>query len=195
MQMPHCLFLIEDQHQCQVEAIHIQGTSNKLVDNLPRSNVNLFHIKSKTANLHPLYVCSFFPCTVATTQTHSELNFTGLDPGVQYIYFCLKGLADSTYEAYQSDSCHFVLKRHPIIPISCVSVSEVYSLVLLSGRPAIIITDYQDLPSWHLPHPNQILLGLPEPREFSLLPYLHLVQPGIQQSNHKSLQLPIRYTF
>lgn len=76
MQMLRCLFFIEAQHQCHVEAIHIPGASNELADHLLRNNVNLFHSKSKTANHHPSYViCSFFPSTVATS-SHSKLDWT-----------------------------------------------------------------------------------------------------------------------
>ena len=34
VQMFRCLFFIEAQHQCQVEAIHIPGRSNELADHL-----------------------------------------------------------------------------------------------------------------------------------------------------------------
>ena len=58
MQMLCCLFFIEAQYQCQVKAIHISGTLNKLADHLSRDNVNLFHYKLRTANLNPSYVPS-----------------------------------------------------------------------------------------------------------------------------------------
>ena len=102
---------------------------------------------------------------MATTSL-SQLDISGLDPAVQY--FCAKGLADSTHKVYQS-----ALRRF-------TSFCSLYSITTPFLVSEAILCYYAAYLAG-IRH-TQILLGLPEPREFSSLPRLRLVQSGIQCS-------------
>jgi len=118
-----------------------------------------------------------------------------LDVAVQL--FCSKGLADSTHKTYQS-----ALKKFNIfcsiygilIPFPVSEAILCYFVTYLARQnlsPQTIKTHLEGVRN------TQIILGLPEPRAFSPLPHLQLVQIGVQRTFlqilpvSKKIRLPI----
>ena len=133
-------------------------------------------------------MCSQQPSTVAPGPLDG-LDVRSLDLAVQH--FCQQGIAASTRKTYQSAlnrfanfcSLYNVLTPFPVsesllcyfsIHLACQQLSPQIIKVYLSTIR-------------HM----QITLGLPEPREFSSMPRLRLVQSGIQRT-HASQQMETR---
>ena len=126
---------------------------------------------------------------MATTPTDG-LDLTSLDATVQY--FCNKGIADSTHRTYQSSLRRFfnfceqysILTPFPVSEtILCYYASYLTSQSL---SPQTIKTYLAGIR--HM----QITLGLPEPREYSSLPRLRLVQAGIKRVHSQKAPLAIK---
>ena len=115
-----------------------------------------------------------------------------LDPVVQF--YCHQGIAPSTHKTYQSAlrRCAAFCSSFSILSPFAVSEGIVcyFSAFLASQQlaPQTIKTYLSAIRFM------QITLGLPEPREFSSLPRLRLVQAGIQRvySQHQPAASKIR---
>ena len=127
--------------------------------------------------------------TVAAPQT-SGLDVTNLDPVVHQL--CKKGLAQSTQKTYDSAikrfssfcSLYSIASPFPVSePILCY-----YAAYLLTQRlaPQTIKTYLAAI------RYMQVLLGLPEPRQFTSLPCLQLLQRGIQRTHAQENPPPTR---
>ena len=122
------------------------------------------------------------------------LDLSHLDPAVQY--FCQKGVAESTHKTYQSALRRFGTFCSTYSILSPFPVSETvlcYFATYLACQklsPQTIKTYLAGI------RYMQITLGLPEPKHFSSLSRLHLVQSGIQRTHHlrannDNIRLPI----
>ena len=113
-----------------------------------------------------------------------------MDPALHY--FCEKGLADSTHKTYQSALRRFGAFCSLYSILSPFPVSEAilcyYATYLACQQlaPRTIKTYLAAIR--HM----QITLGLPEPREFSSLPRLRLIQTGIQCTHMQRSTTPPR---
>ena len=109
------------------------------------------------------------------------MDLSGLDDKVQF--FCSKGVADSTHRTYQSavSKFHTFCSLYNIISPFPVSESILcYFTTYLACQnlcPQTIKTYLAGIR--HM----QVALGLPEPRVFSSLPRLKLVQAGVQRTH------------
>ena len=107
------------------------------------------------------------------------MDITGLDATVQH--FCSQGLAQATHKTYQSALCKFYEFCSLYAIVSPFPVSEAvlcYFSAFLAIRnlsPKTIKTYLAGI------RYMQVTLGLPEPRAFSSLPRLKLVQRGIER--------------
>lgn len=122
--------------------------------------------------------------------SHSKLDITGLDPAVQY--FCKKGLAESTHKVYQSAlrkftlfcSLYSITTPFPVSePILCYYSSYLACQQLSSQTIKTYLAGIRH---------TQILLGFPEPREFSSLPHLCLIQSEIQPAHSQKSPAPTK---
>ena len=107
------------------------------------------------------------------------MDITHLDATVQFL--CQKGVADSTHKTYQSALRRFASFCSMYSILSPFPVSESV-LCYFSSFLACQHISPQTIKTYlagirHM----QITLGLPEPRQFSSLPRLRLVQAGIQR--------------
>ena len=118
------------------------------------------------------------------------MDLSKLDSAVQY--FCHKGLAESTHKTYQSAikkfgtfcSCFNVISPFPVSePILCYFATYLASQGLAPGTVKVYLAGIRH---------TQITLGLPEPREFSSLPRLRLVQEGIRRTHTQRASGPQR---
>lgn len=104
-------------------------------------------------------------------------------------YFCTKGIASSTQKTYQSALNRFAQFCTSYSIISPFPVSESI-LCYFASHLACQKLSPQTIKTYlaGIRH-TQITLGLPEPRAFSSLPRLRLVQSGIQRTH--SQQVPV----
>ena len=112
---------------------------------------------------------------MATSPT-TGLDLSQLDGTVQF--FCAKGIAPSTHHTYQSALRKFSNFCSQYNIVSPFPVSEAISCYYAASQklsPQTIKTYLAGIR--HM----QITLGLPEPKEFSSLPRLRLVQSGIKR--------------
>ena len=123
-------------------------------------------------------------------QHRPGLDIPSLDPAVQY--YCSKGIAPSTHQTYQSALKRFysfcslfnVVSPFPVNEdILCYFASY---LATQNVSPQSIKTYLSGI------RHTQVTLGLPEPRSFSSLPRLRLVQAGIQRTHLEQASKPSR---
>ena len=98
-------------------------------------------------------------------------------------FFCTKGIADSTHKTYQSALRRFGTFCSLYSILSPFPVSEAllcYYASFLANQQLTPQTIKTYLSAIRY---MQVVLGLPEPREFSSLPRLRLVQMGIQRTH------------
>ena len=140
----------------------------------------------KLTGYHPLSLllyCSGSSIHIWTSATWIQL-FT-----ISVIY---KGIADSPHKTYQSALCRFGSFCSLYSIVSPFPVSEsllcYYASYLATQRlaPQTIKTYLAAI------RYMQVILGLPEPREFSSLPRLRLVQSGIQRTHLQRTSSPPR---
>ena len=114
------------------------------------------------------------------------MDLSSLDATVHY--FCCQGVAPSTRSIYQSALRKFAefCSLYSIITPFPVSESILSYLGCKTLSPQTIKTYLTGI--CHM----QITLGLPEPRAFSSLPMLHLVQSGIQRTHAQRLSSPAK---
>lgn len=108
-------------------------------------------------------------------------------------WFCSKGIAESTRKTYQSALRKFYqfCKQFNIIspfPVSesllCYFISYLAFVQHLSPKTIkVYLAGIRHM---------QVVLGLPEPREFSSLPRLRLVQSGIQRTHSQRMDEAVR---
>ena len=118
------------------------------------------------------------------------LDIPSLDQAVQY--YCSKGIAPATHQTYQSALKRFYSFCSLFNIVSPFPVSE-NILCYFSSYLATQHVSPQSIKTYlsgirHM----QITLGLPEPRAFSSLPRLRLVQAGIQRSYREQTSQPSR---
>ena len=124
------------------------------------------------------------------TPPQPQLDLTSLDGTVQF--FCQHGIANSTQKTYKSALRRFTNFCEMFNVLSPFPVSEAilcYFASFLANQklsPQTIKTYLAGIR--HM----QITLGLPEPREFSSLPRLRLVQAGIQRVHAQVATAPTR---
>ena len=125
------------------------------------------------------------------------LDVSSLDPAVQH--FCQQGIATSTRKTYQSAlnrfasfcSLYNVLTPFPVSEsLLCYFSTHLACQKLSPQTIKVYLSAIRHM---------QITLGLPEPREFSSMPRLRLVQSGIQrthatQQTETKVRLPITPT-
>ena len=187
MQLLRCLFFLEAQYQFKLKAEHITGVHNVLADNLSRDNLVSFRQLKSVANATP----SDIPSSVLQWLLHP--TSTGPhQPGWNCYFFCQYRIANSTQKTYKSalrrlaNFCEMfnVLSPFPVSEaIMCHFASFLANYKL---SPQTIKTYLAGI------HHMQITLGLPEPRGFSSLPRLRLVQAGIQQAHAQLATAPTR---
>ena len=112
------------------------------------------------------------------------MGLSSLDSAVHF--FCHKGVADSTLLTYQSTLHKFYSFCTSYSVLSPFPVSE-QLLCYFSAYLACQKLSLQTIKTYlagvrHM----QIVLGLPEPRQFSSLPRLKLVQSGIQRTHQQT---------
>lgn len=118
------------------------------------------------------------------------MDLTQLDGRVQY--FCAKGVAESTQKTYQSAirKFHNFCSLYNIVSPFPVSESMLcYFTTYLAGQnlcPQTIKTYLAGIR--HM----QVTLGLPEPRAYSSLPRLRLVQTGVARTHRDRQVQPTR---
>ena len=126
-------------------------------------------------------MCTFISSTVAA-RPQNRLDLRTLDPTDQY--FCEQGIASTAGKTYQSAlrrfanfcSIYNVLTPFPVSEsLLCYYASYLVTDKLSPQTIKVYLAAIRYM---------QITMGLPEPREFSSLPRLRLVQAGIQ---------PLRY--
>ena len=127
--------------------------------------------------------------------TDTGLEISSLDAAVQH--YCTKGIAQSTQKSYQSalrkftefSSTYSLLTPFPVSEAILCYFATYLGMQGLS--PSTIKCYLAGI------HHTQITLGFPEPRQFSSLPRLRLVQAGIQRSYSRNpnssikIRLPI----
>ena len=111
----------------------------------------------------------------------SRLDISHLDGTVHF--FCSKAIADSTHKTYQSALRRFgsFCSRYGILspfPVSEALLCYYASFLATQQLSPQTIKTYLAAIRY-----MQIILGLPEPRAFSSLPLLRLVQTGIQRTH------------
>ena len=125
------------------------------------------------------------------------LDVSSLDPAAQH--FCQQGIATSTRKTYQSAlnrfasfcSLYNVLTPFPVSEsLLCYFSTHLACQKLSPQTIKVYLSAIRHM---------QITLGLPEPREFSSMPRLRLVQSGIQrthatQQTETKVRLPITPT-
>ena len=108
------------------------------------------------------------------------LDIKSLDPAVQH--FCQQGIAASTRKTYQSAlnrfanfcSLYNILTPFPVSEsLLCYFSTHLAGQKLSPQTLKVYLSAVRHM---------QITLGLPEPREFSSMPRLRLVQSGIQRT-------------
>ena len=118
------------------------------------------------------------------------LDLSQLDPTVQF--FCEKGIAESTHKTYQSAlrrfasfcSLYSIVTPFPVSePLLCYYASYLATQPLTPQTIKTYLSAIRYM---------QVILGLPEPREFSSLPRLRLVQTGIQRTHSQRASSPPR---
>ena len=163
--------------QFSLTASHIPGVYNDLADDLSRNRLPSFLCKMPNVDCTP----SIIPHSLLQWLLHPNLDWTlpQLDRTVQF--FCSQGIAQSTRQTYNSALRKFAEFYAAFEIISPFPVSEsilcYFSSYLATKHlsPQTIRTYLSGIR--HM----QIVLGLPEPRAFSSLPRLRLVQSGIQR--------------
>ena len=177
MQLLHCLFFIEAYFQFKLIAAHLPGIHNELADDLSRNRLPAFLAKFPDADTVP----SLIPPSllVVAISSGTGLDVSSLDSTVQF--FSSRGVAPSTNKTYQSALRRFYSFCSSFTVPSPFPVSEAilcYFASYLAAQqlsPQTIKTYLAGIRFM------QITLGLPEPRAFSSLPRLRLVQAGIQR--------------
>ena len=149
----------------------------------------------KTAQTEPSYG-SFSPTVASGPPT--KLDIVSLDPVVQF--FCSKGIADTSQNTYQSGLHKFTTFCSAYSITTLFPVSEDV-LCYFSSYLAVKSLSPQTIKVYlagirHM----QIAIGLPDPKEFSSMPQLKLVQSGIQRyiseqhTKTVKIRLPITLT-
>ena len=119
------------------------------------------------------------PSTVAA-RSPDGLDVKSLDPAVKH--FCQQGIAGSTRRTYQSAlnrfanfcSLYNVLTPFPLSEsLLCYFSTHLACQKLSPQTIKVYLSAIRHM---------QITLGLPEPREFSSMPCVRLVQSGIQRT-------------
>ena len=185
MSMLRTLFFIEAHLQFSISSQHIAGSSNTLADYLSRNQLKKFLCKISFSS-SPLICCSFFPFTVAPGSQHG-LDISSLDGAVQH--FCSQGIAPSTHKTYQAALKKFATFCSTYDILSPFPVSEsvlCYFATYLACQRLSPQTIKVYLAAIRY---MQITLGLPEPKEYSLMPRLRLVQSGIQRSYFQKIKI------
>ena len=127
-----------------------------------------------------------------------QLDIPELDPAVQF--FCEKGIADSTHKTYKSALRRFGAFCSLYDILSPFPVSEALLCYFAAAMAKEGLTPQTIKTYLAAIRHMQITLGLPEPREFSSLPRLRLVQSGIKRTHSQrvprdpKVRLPITPT-
>ena len=126
------------------------------------------------------------------TASGSQLDISHLDPAVQF--FCKKGIADSTHKTYQSALRRFGTFCSSYGILSPFPVSEALLCYFAAAMGCERLAPQTIKTYLSAIRYMQIVLGLPEPKQFSSLPRLHLVQMGIKRnhSQHRPLSTKVR---
>lgn len=136
-----------------------------------------------------MFFYSIFSSTVATPP-RSQLDLSSLDESVQF--FCEQGIAQSTTKTYQSALNKFaqfcnlynVLSPFPVSEdMLCYFSSYLANAQLSPQTIKIYLSGIRHV---------QIKLGLPEPKEFSSLPRLRLLQAGIKRVHAQKVPIAAR---
>ncbi len=186
MHMLRCLFFIEAQNQFIIRVTHLAGAKNDKADDLSRGKTQSFLAKNINGNPSPTVIATSLYFTVAAAPKPG-LDITDLDEAVQF--YCDQGIADSTRKTYKSalqrftDFCDLYSIMTPF-PVS-ESILCYYASYLAAQKlsPQTIKTYLAGI------RHTQITLGLPEPKEYSSLPRLKLIQGGIKRVHSQSTPL------
>ena len=169
-------FFVEAHYQFKITSRHLAGQHNDLADDLSRDRL--------TAFLSPTHLNKYPPFLSAVAPPPQQgMDVSTLDEAVQY--FCTKGIAQSTHRTYQSALRKFHDFCSTYAIISPFPVSEAilcyFSTYLANQKlsPQTVKTYLAGI------HHMQVTLGLPEPKAYSSLPRLRLVQAGIQRTHAK----------
>ena len=118
------------------------------------------------------------------------MDLRDLDPAVQH--FCEQGIATTTRKTYQSALRRFAdfCSRYNVLTPFPVSESLLcyYAAFLATDRLSPQTIKVYLAAIRHM----QITMGLPEPREFSSMPRLRLVQSGIQRTHSSQTTAKVR---
>ena len=169
-----CLFFIEAYFQFQLSAVHLPD------------RLSAFHKKVPEATSLPSPYPSYHTAVAPPT---SGLDLSHLDPAV---HFCRKGIADSTHKTYQSTLHRFGSFCSLYSIVSPFPVSEALLCYYASFLATQRLTTQTIKTYLSAIHYMQVILGLPEPRAFSSLPRLRLVQMGIQRTHPERVSSPPR---
>ena len=119
-----------------------------------------------------IHLPCFFSFTVAPGSQHG-LDISSPDGAVQH--FCSQGIAPSTYKTYQAALKRIAIFSSTYDTLSPFPVSEsvlcYFATYLACQNLSPQTVKVYLVAIWYM----QITLGLPEPKEYSLLPRLQLV--------------------
>lgn len=175
MQLLRSLFFLEATHQFRLSSVHIAGVDNELADDLSRNRLRDFKGKTVGMDVHssPIPDCLL----QWATSTAPRLVIPELDSSVHF--FCSKGIAESTQRTYRSALNKFsrfctqfnILSPFPVSePLLCYFASFLAASENISPKSLkVYLSGIRHM---------QVVLGLPEPREFSSLPRLRLGYRG-----------------
>ena len=160
---------------------------NTLADFLSRNHVANFCTQHPCANFS--FMCTLISPAVVTGPSNG-LDIRDLDPTVQY--FCEQGIATTTRKTYQSAirrfsefcSLYNVLTPFPVSEAHLCNYASFLAIQKLSPQTIkVYLAAIRHM---------QITMGLPEPREFSLMPQLWLVQSGINRIHNTQASTKVR---
>ena len=120
----------------------------------------------------------------------SQLDISLLDSAVQF--FCKKGVAESTHKTYQSALRRFGAFCSLYGILSPFPVSEALLCYFATAMACEHLAPQTIKTYLSAIRYMQVTLGLPEPREFSSLPRLRLVQMGIKRTHSERAPLSTR---
>ena len=122
-----------------------------------------------------------------------QLDITELDPAVQH--FCEQGVAMSTHKTYQSALHKFAQFCALYDIVTPFPVSEALLCYFASYLGCAQLSPQTIKVYLAAIRHMQVTMGLPEPREYSSMPRLRLMQSGIQrcysQKGAPKIRMPI----